>query len=332
MAFLFKLLAVDKALSIQAHPHKSLAEQLHATHPDIYKDDNHKPEIAIALGDDFSACFGFLTAARITENFTQNPKLAEAMDYKGEEINEEFLKKSVYRMFYEIDKDLEGLEQINQAIGAHIESLSPETRSEHQKLFLLLREQYGNKDIGLLFIFFLNYMKAKRGEAVVITPNEPHAYITGDLVECMANSDNVVRGGLTPKLKDKDTLYQMLPYSTMNVERSPVHGNTLYSSPGCDVLEYKTGFEEFKVLKIEVKPGQTSGDAQLRFKTFSMAVILSGSGIINFPGFSPSKEEFNNFKIEANCAYYILPEVEFNISASSESSENLVIFIATCDI
>lgn len=62
MAFLFKLLAVNMALSIQAHPHKSLAEQLHKEHPDIYKDDNHKPEIAIALGDDFKALFGFLKA------------------------------------------------------------------------------------------------------------------------------------------------------------------------------------------------------------------------------------------------------------------------------
>jgi mannose-6-phosphate isomerase len=68
MAFLFKLLAVDKALSIQAHPHKALAEKLHAARPDLYKDDNHKPEIAIALTDDFTACFGFLTPSSLREN------------------------------------------------------------------------------------------------------------------------------------------------------------------------------------------------------------------------------------------------------------------------
>ena len=59
MAFLFKVLSVQKALSIQAHPNKLLAEKLHAKFPDIYKDDNHKPEIAIALNDDFIACYGF---------------------------------------------------------------------------------------------------------------------------------------------------------------------------------------------------------------------------------------------------------------------------------
>lgn len=81
MAFLFKLLAVDKALSIQAHPHKSLAEKLHAAHPDIYKDDNHKPEIAIALSDDFSACFGFLNPAGLKQNFDENRVLAEIVNY-----------------------------------------------------------------------------------------------------------------------------------------------------------------------------------------------------------------------------------------------------------
>ena len=49
-------------------------------------------------------------------------------------------------------------------------------------------------------------MKLKKGESIVILPNEPHAYIYGDLVECMANSDNVIRGGLTPKFKDTETL------------------------------------------------------------------------------------------------------------------------------
>ena len=59
-------------------------------------------------------------------------------------------------------------------------------------------------------------------------PGEPHAYISGDLVECMANSDNVVRGGLTPKYKDTETLYQMLPYESHKSERPPVQGETVF--------------------------------------------------------------------------------------------------------
>ena len=46
----------------------------------------------------------------------------------------------------------------------------------------------------------------------MISPDEPHAYIAGDLIEAMVNSDNVVRGGLTPKLKDTKVLMDMLIY------------------------------------------------------------------------------------------------------------------------
>lgn len=141
MAFLFKLLAVDKALSIQAHPHKSLAEQLHLQHPEIYKDDNHKPEIAIALSDDFTALFGFLNPEKMEINLKQNRVLAEVLGYKESltAINEDFVKKSVHKMFYEIDSDLEALEKIINKLSEDIESLDPSNRSDHQSLLLTLK-------------------------------------------------------------------------------------------------------------------------------------------------------------------------------------------------
>ncbi|VDN96476.1 unnamed protein product [Rodentolepis nana] len=64
LPFLFKVLSIDKALSIQAHPDKRLAEKLHADWPDIYKDDNHKPEMAIALTN-FEALIGFRPLVQI---------------------------------------------------------------------------------------------------------------------------------------------------------------------------------------------------------------------------------------------------------------------------
>ena len=67
LPFLSKVLSVDTALSIQAHPDKKLAEILHAKKPDMYKDDNHKPEMAYAL-DDFVAMCGFRPAEEIAQN------------------------------------------------------------------------------------------------------------------------------------------------------------------------------------------------------------------------------------------------------------------------
>ena len=77
LTFLFKVLSVRTALSIQAHPNKKLAEEIHAKFPNIYKDPNHKPEIAIALGDDFLACYGFASAETILNNLKENPALGE---------------------------------------------------------------------------------------------------------------------------------------------------------------------------------------------------------------------------------------------------------------
>jgi len=57
-------------------------------------------------------------------------------------------------------------------------------------------------------------LKLSKGEAFYIGANEPHAYIQGEILECMACSDNVVRAGLTPKLKDVDTLVKMLTYKS----------------------------------------------------------------------------------------------------------------------
>lgn len=99
------------------------------------------------------------------------------------------------------------IDGIGQHIAGKVEKGEP--LDEHQKLFLVLIEQYGNADIGLLFTFFLNIIKCSKGEAFVCSPDEPHAYIQGELMEAMVNSDNVVRGGLTPKYKDTKTLVEV---------------------------------------------------------------------------------------------------------------------------
>jgi len=77
LSYLFKVLSVRTALSIQAHPNKKLAQQLHREKPDIYKDPNHKPEIAIALSSDFKAYYGFALPEKIKKNLEENPILAQ---------------------------------------------------------------------------------------------------------------------------------------------------------------------------------------------------------------------------------------------------------------
>jgi mannose-6-phosphate isomerase len=77
---------------------------------------------------------------------------------------------------------------------------------------LRLAQQFPG-DPGAMSPFFLNYLLIAPGESFFMAANEPHAYVAGEIIECMACSDNVVRAGLTPKFKDVDNLVDMLSYS-----------------------------------------------------------------------------------------------------------------------
>merc|ERR1719245_1101037 len=76
LPYLFKVLSVNKSLSIQAHPDKALAEKLHADRPNVYKDDNHKPEMALALTK-FQAMCGFRPYAEIAKFLEEVPEFGE---------------------------------------------------------------------------------------------------------------------------------------------------------------------------------------------------------------------------------------------------------------
>ena len=88
LPFLFKVLSINKALSIQAHPNKKLAEQLHAKDPKNYPDDNHKPEMAIAITP-FEGLCGFRPLKEIAHFLETVPSLASLV---GEEAKSEFVK------------------------------------------------------------------------------------------------------------------------------------------------------------------------------------------------------------------------------------------------
>lgn len=140
MAFLLKLLAVDKAISIQAHPNQSLSEKLHAARPDVYRDETHKPEIGVALNDEVASCFGFLNKEKLTQMMRENRVLAQIFGYEEgvTEVGEIFLKGCVHKLFYELDQDQESLLSTVKALESDINDLPETSRSEHQKLFLTL--------------------------------------------------------------------------------------------------------------------------------------------------------------------------------------------------
>lgn len=222
LPFLFKVLSVNKALSIQVHPDKKSAEKLREEFPEHYPDSNHKPEIAIALTD-FEALCGFRPLQEIKEFLSSIPQLKKLI---GEDLFEKFLKsqslsnlKSLFTVLMACSKDTYQ-SQLAQVVKTFEEgSLKSNLCKSIQDLFIKTATQYPG-DIGCFCLFFLNYLKLKPGEAIFLAANEPHAYLSGDCIESMACSDNVVRAGLTPKFKDVKTLCDMLTYNCRTGEEN----------------------------------------------------------------------------------------------------------------
>uniref|UniRef100_A0A915E370 mannose-6-phosphate isomerase n=1 Tax=Ditylenchus dipsaci TaxID=166011 RepID=A0A915E370_9BILA len=271
LQFLFKILSVGKALSIQSHPTKEQARELHAKDPKNYPDSNHKPELAIAISD-FQLLCGFRQCHQILSNVKAHKELLEL-------ISEDDLANLASEHTSESEKNKHGLQaifstvwkapqaQIARVIQEIVTRLSKtENPAPVDKLILQLNDQYPGGDVGVLAPFFLNYFTLSPGESVFVGPNEPHAYLFGDCIECMACSDNTIRAGLTPKYKDVDTLCQNLTYKMSDCP---------YFQPSeyCDgVVEYSPpGISEFAVHKI-------SSEASFLPELGSSSILLVISG------------------------------------------------------
>ncbi|KAK9876685.1 hypothetical protein WA026_014064 [Henosepilachna vigintioctopunctata] len=206
--FLFKVLSINKALSIQAHPSKKLAKELHVKQPDIYKDDNYKPEMAIALTP-FEALCGFRPVCEIKAYLKAVPELRSLAPNCNMEDDFELVK-TAFKSVLQTPKEKIEIE-VNNLLDRLSRIEKEQKVFENVELIQKLSKQFPG-DKGIFMVYFLNYLKLQKGEAIFLGECEPHAYISGDCIECMACSDNVVRAGLTPKLIDVDTLVSMLTY------------------------------------------------------------------------------------------------------------------------
>jgi mannose-6-phosphate isomerase len=181
LPFLFKILSVAKPLSIQAHPDKKLAELLHKQSPKEYRDDNHKPEMAIALSE-FRAFCNFTHPERIITNlddsyFLKDLFTSTAIEKFKKEPSKDSLKALIEELFSKKETE------ISEAIAKTVEVLSKKQQlTKRDELTLLLHKEFPF-DIGIVFTYFMNYVVLQPGEALLMEAGEPHCYIYGDCVE-----------------------------------------------------------------------------------------------------------------------------------------------------
>jgi len=285
LTFLFKVLSIEKVLSIQAHPDKSLAAQLFVDMPEIYKDPNHKPEMAVALTDDFEALSGFRPMDQIAKNLRHYPEFAQLL---GVEICDhvyeaakahlphhppKMVLRRLFRTYMEMSSDLVQvhLTSMLSRLSALLEEEVKEQVNELDLLILKLAQEFPG-DAGIFAPLLFNHLKLTQGQAFFIGPNEPHAYIQGEILECMACSDNVVRAGLTPKKKDVETLVKMLTYDSTHPEITSGElideYTRLYVPPVAD----------FAIEIFTIPPGKSHVIKNVRSP--SVLLTLDGSGCI----------------------------------------------------
>lgn len=327
LPFLFKVLSIEKVLSIQAHPDKALAAQLHSNDPKNYPDDNHKPEMAIAVTD-FEGFCGFkpldqlaatleavpelhsIVGADLATEFTSGIKLDAELGSEDDKSNRKLLQKIFGALMNTSDaviaEKAASLVARAQSEPQALDKLAPNLAS----LILRLNKQFPN-DIGLFCgCLLLNHVLLNVGEAMFLQAKDPHAYISGDIIECMAASDNVVRAGFTPKFKDVKNLVEMLTYSYDAVEKQKMPLLPFAKSRGeAKSVLYNPPIAEFSVLQtIFTQSGQKQEFDE--FDGPSIVITTNGTGSIKIPGEAAKV-------VETGYVFFVAPGTKIELEATS---------------
>jgi mannose-6-phosphate isomerase len=252
LPYLFKVLAAAKPLSIQAHPSKEQACEgfdrenrlgipLGAPNRN-YKDENHKPECICALTS-FWALNGFRKIPDMISLMGRicPPGLKKDFDMFRQQPNSRGLKEFFKAMMI-MDRTTQ-----NQIISDVVKNADHlKDKNAAYQWIIDLHEEYPS-DIGILSPIILNLICLEPGQAMFLPAGTLHAYLDGVGIELMANSDNVLRGGLTPKHVDVKELLNVL-----NFEERDINILKMDKINPCE-HQYESHAEEFALSVIAVK-------------------------------------------------------------------------------
>lgn len=208
LPYLLKILAIKKPLSIQVHPNLTQAAEGFAREeaagvprdaPDrFYRDDQHKPELLVALRPTI-VLSGFRRPEAIAKTLEHQPELKALLPpFEGSPAGLRALLETYYALPDE--RVVDGLAALLSRLEEE-DARSPFGPQEPQYWALRAHRELGlgRPDRGLLFVFLLEILHLAPGQAIFLPAGVPHAYLEGAGVELMASSDNVLRAGLTPK-------------------------------------------------------------------------------------------------------------------------------------
>lgn len=274
LPFLLKVLDVEQMLSIQLHPtrekaQKGFAQEEEAGIPRLapnrnYKDRNHKPELMVALTD-FWLLHGFRSEADICSTLEQVPgwiDLQDVLDEKGV--------RGLYQTVMEANQDRIN-SWLNQLYNSLQESASSLSKDKPEYWAWKAFQQYtkeGQHDRGIFSIYWFNLVQLKPGQGIFQGAGIPHAYLGGVNVELMANSDNVLRGGLTPKHID-------VPELLDNIITDAVVPQIMEAEQRSDgAVVYPVPVPDFKLQRIQLGVGEKT---ELFSENAAIVLVMEGA-------------------------------------------------------
>lgn len=300
LPYLFKILDVEKMLSIQVHPSKENAEKgflkeqaaavpIDASHRN-YKDQNHKPEVMVALSD-FWLLHGFMPALALKERLASNAPLQTLLSIFGQDDYA-----GLYSYVMRLDQNAAD-EILKPLLEIAIQEVATGKVDKSSPHFWANRYYGGivptsNIDKGILSIYFLNIVNVPKHHGVFQGAGLLHAYLEGQNIELMANSDNVLRGGLTPKHIDIDELLQHIKFEP--TYPSILKGDLANSN---EVL-FPCPVPDFGLTKITLTPGETYTN---QTHSFEMFLVMQGDVLLD--GIELKPGEFA--AVKAGAAYRI---------------------------
>ncbi|WNG17014.1 mannose-6-phosphate isomerase, class I [Cystobacter fuscus] len=284
LPFLFKVLAAETPLSLQTHPSLAQAREgfarenaqgipLSAPHRN-YKDANHKPELTCALTP-FEALCGF---RRVDETLALFDALGvAALEPLLAPLRASPDARGVSRMFealmtFPSERRASLVAGVVDACAAGLARPGPFHAEWRQAV--RLGSLYPG-DPGVVAALMLNLVRLRPGEAIYLPAGNLHAYLGGVAVELMANSDNVLRGGCTPKHVDVPELLRVLDFRCGPVDvlvaRPHEEGEAVYPTPS----------EEFRLSRFQLRPGAVSRPAR---RGPEILLCAEGSARLSLPG------------------------------------------------
>ena len=309
LPFLFKVLDVNEMLSIQAHPSKKAAEEGFAKEEEsgidrmaynrTYRDDNHKPEIAIAITNSW-LLHGFKSIEELLEVLAIQEFRVLVPSFKDNNVY------SLYRAVMEMPQ--ESVDFILDPLWKRLQPAYEAGQLEKNQADYWAAKAFekytidGHYDRGIFSIYLFNLVPLKKGEGIFQDAGIPHAYLEGINVELMANSDNVFRGGLTQK-------YINVPELMTHLNFEPVTPKILVGSPISSTEKvFKTSAPDFELSQIKLDKGQIYRIE--KHASVQIIIVIEGEGAILGGSKELTIKKGEIFLIEANTPYKILPKQE----------------------